>query len=139
MKVSFEDAVAITDLIARYCYYVDFGFADEWASLFTEDGEMLGLGGDLKGHQQLRKLPIMAVKTNNGTSRHQLTNLVLDYGVTKDEVRMHCSGLMTRWDNGGGLINFAEYDSQLVRVDGAWKLKKHVVNLMPARTAPLPL
>jgi hypothetical protein len=131
MKVSVEDSVAINDLIAQYCYYVDYGFAEEWANLFTEDGELIGLGDPLVGREQLKMLPPMAALSNDGTSRHQITNLFLVYGPTQEEVRMRGSGLMTKWEHGGEFICFAAYDAQLVRVDGEWKIKKNVANRLP--------
>jgi hypothetical protein len=130
MGVSIEDSVAITDLIARYCYHVDAGHADEWADLWTEDGVMDGMGRALTGREQLRKLPASASKASGGTIRHQITNLVLDYGDSRDEVRMRASGLMTSWEHGGKFLSFANYDSLLVRVGGDWKLKTIVVKIM---------
>ncbi len=65
-----------------------------------------------------------------GKAGHQFTNPMMDYGASKDEIRVKASGLMTYWDNGGSLFCFAYYDIKLARLEGAWKIKRNDVRLM---------
>ena len=59
-----EDRFAILDLESRYAETWDFGQAEDWATLFTEDGEfqMLAVGNiphaRVNGHAQLREFCI---------------------------------------------------------------------------------
>ena len=83
MSVSVADAVAIYDLIGRYCYYVDHNGGDEWAALYTEDGEAVGmLPEPVIGRAQLRRVPIDSYERFGGKCVHQITNPMIDYGAT---------------------------------------------------------
>ena len=131
MSVSVADAGAIYDLIGRYCYYVDHNGGDEWAALYTEDGEAVGmLPEPVIGRAQLRRVPIDSYERFGGKCVHQITNPMIDYGATADEALVKATGLVTLWTNGGSLFCGVNYDIALVRIDGSWKIRLNKVRLL---------
>ena len=63
-----SDYLQIRDLSARYNYYADMGDAENYAALFTEDGEFDVDGQHVfRGHQQLAD--VMTVPRQNRATR----------------------------------------------------------------------
>jgi uncharacterized protein (TIGR02246 family) len=110
-----EDRDAIRDLVARYCRYVDTGMADEWAALWTEDGEFdLGGGTVVSGRAALRE---HATHLEPGTVHHLATNLEID--VDGDTATNEMSVLLLAK---GTIAMVARVHDELRRVDGTWLL-----------------
>lgn len=53
---SAEDHLAIVDLWARYCMYLDRGDLEGYLQLFTPDAVYQVYGRDVVGHEKMRKL-----------------------------------------------------------------------------------
>ncbi|HLG86858.1 MAG TPA: nuclear transport factor 2 family protein [Alphaproteobacteria bacterium] len=53
LPLSYQDRVAIKELLYRYCYYIDNRIGDAWASTFTPDGKLEFPGTTVQGHDQL--------------------------------------------------------------------------------------
>ena len=110
------DRDAIRDLTARYCLYIDTGRAEEWAALWTEDGEF-DLGGRVvRGRDELRE---HAVHMEPGRVHHLATNLVIE--VDGDEATNEMSMLLT---SKGTIALVARVHDVLRRVDGVWLLHR---------------
>ncbi len=83
-----DDRAAIVNLMMRYGEVHDFGAPDEYASLFTADGEIasgdrvLVQGRDNIAAQAARDHERFAVRLPDGTTtflmRHLITNTVID-------------------------------------------------------------
>jgi hypothetical protein len=112
-----EDRDEIRDLVARYCLYIDTGRADEWADLWTADGEFdIGGGTIVSGRAALRE---HATHMPPGTVHHLATNLVID--VDGETATCEESTLLTAK---GAVVMVARVHDQLRRVDGRWKLHR---------------
>jgi uncharacterized protein (TIGR02246 family) len=112
-----EDRDEIRDLVARYCRYIDTGMADEWAALWTEDGEFdLGGGTIVAGRAALRE---HATHMPPGTLHHLATNLVID--IDGDTAVCEESTLLT---SKGAIAMVARVHDELKRVDGHWRLHR---------------
>jgi hypothetical protein len=53
---SYEDRVAVEDVMARYVWSVDSLDADGYVAVFTEDATIDSNGNISKGHEQIRKI-----------------------------------------------------------------------------------
>ena len=51
--LSYEDRVAIEELLYRYSYYIDNRIGEAWAATFTSDGKLEFPGTTVQGHDQL--------------------------------------------------------------------------------------
>ena len=121
-----DDRDEIRDLVARYCRYIDTGMADEWAALWTEDGEFdIGGGTIVSGRPALKE---HATHMPPGTVHHLATNLVID--VDGDDATNEMSVLLTA---NGAVVMVARVHDQLRRVDGRWRLhrKSYTVDQTP--------
>jgi len=128
MKVTAEDRCEVSDVLARYCFFVDEGEVDEWVDLWTEDGVFAGVTPhQLKGREALRQVPGWAL---SGGSRHKLVNLIMDYGQTSDEMTVRCYNFVTGWlgDARFGTLAVAKY--RLVRRGDTWKIKSNQVRML---------
>ncbi|MBX3511491.1 MAG: nuclear transport factor 2 family protein [Hyphomonadaceae bacterium] len=134
-KLSLSDRADITDLLARYCVYLDEGEADAWLDLWLDDGVFAGASPQpLRGRQALAQLPVRSLSTG---SRHLLGNIVADYGASKDEIVVRCYNLVTSWLGGGRFNSMAIARYELVRVGDSWKIRSNRIRrMMPGEPDP---
>jgi 3-phenylpropionate/cinnamic acid dioxygenase small subunit len=127
--ISTEDWHHINDVIARYCWCVDEADGDGWASLFTDDGQMNGMGLNLKGREQLKG---MAEGMRGGAMRHLYSNLVCEYaGGGKDEVKANYYSYVANYaQTGVNVVGMALCRATLVRQGGAWKIRRNDIDLV---------
>jgi 3-phenylpropionate/cinnamic acid dioxygenase small subunit len=133
-KVSVEDRLEVNDILARYCWHVDEGDAEEWADLWTEDGVFAGVTPEpIRGREQLKFVPGTSL---SGGCRHNLINVVIDYGDTEDEITVRCYNLVFSWMAGGAINCNAVALYKLVRRGDTWKIKSNQVRLQLPPNAP---
>jgi ketosteroid isomerase-like protein len=126
--VSAEDYAAILNLMGIYQHLVDDGDADGWADLFTEDGAFLGFPGeDFVGREALRRIPQINLTRFGGGFRHNLCSFGACYGGTRDEAvaRYYMIGTVTASGAGTTVAMQVDVTTQLVRVDGQWKIRSN--------------
>jgi uncharacterized protein (TIGR02246 family) len=113
-----ENRDEIRDLYARYCLYIDTGTPDEWAALFTTDGEFAGVGDPLVGSEALRSF---AADTRAGGAgmHHVVSNVAVD--VEGDEAAGTASVVIFI---GGAPAIVGRYQDNLRREDGRWKFAR---------------
>ncbi len=70
---------AIAGLVAEYVWLIDHGAADRVASLFTEEGRLLGLGEDIVGRAAIAAWGERRAAMRERTTRHVCTNLRLTH------------------------------------------------------------
>jgi 3-phenylpropionate/cinnamic acid dioxygenase small subunit len=134
-KVSLEDRAEVMDVLARYCWHVDEGDADEWADLWTEDGVFAGVTPQpIRGREALKAVPGWSL---SGGCRHKLVNAVLDYGENTDEMIVRCYNFVTGWLGDAKFNSLAVARYHLVRRGDTWKIKSNQVRMqMPAGADP---
>lgn len=76
-EVSTDVEAAIRRLLARYCQLVDDGDFDAAAELFRDDARFILLGEEKKGRDVIQQ---MLVNVTEGTTLHQVTNIVVSNG-----------------------------------------------------------
>jgi uncharacterized protein (TIGR02246 family) len=130
MKMDPVDHIAIQQLFARYCHRVDHGDAAGWVSLFTPDGsfEVAGVM-TLAGAEQLATMPGAVTKQGAGKWRHQITNILIEPRGA-DTAHILAYGLVTDWQEGGKPSSFTDYEIDLVRLDGEWRIARLVARLV---------
>jgi hypothetical protein len=115
------DYIAISDFVARYCWLVDHGRADEWVGLWTSDGVFIGAGPDpVVGREALRAVVEHVVRSK---MRHHYGNLYCEYLGDENTVRARYYNQITRWEAGGSLMSLVLTELTLVRSDDSWLIK----------------
>lgn len=126
-NVSIQDRSAATDLLARYCFYVDEGMTEEWLDLWEEDGVFFGTrSAPVVGHEALRASPEGSLA---GGMRHYLCNVFLDYADSEDEITAIGYNLILSWKNSPAIFANAVVRYTLVRRGDRWKIKSNQVRL----------
>ncbi len=128
--VSIEDHLAITELLSRYSHAIDRGAPEEFADLFTADGEWEGPGGTHRGRAQLIEL-IEAYRRHPdvASSRHWVSSTVIDEEDGKVRATSYslCAALS---EDGQGVIAelIGRYHDELVQVDGEWRFARRLIS-----------
>ena len=129
-QVRAEDAYAINDLLARYCWYFDEGDADGYASLWTGEGELTGFGEPIRGMAALRKILKDSYADSQGKLRHVLTTVTQSYGKDTNSVTAKAYNVVTRWNSGGSLVFNVKETFELRRMAEGWRLASVHLDIM---------
>lgn len=131
MTLSWEDHVAINELIALHGHLVDAGELDRLDEVFTADVayDVSDYGfGVLRGLSSNREAAL-ALGEGNPVGHH-VTNVVLsEQG--PDVVRARSKGIGIMADGTCGSVT---YEDTVVRAEGGWRISERIVR---ARRAPL--
>lgn len=115
-----EDLEAIRDLDARYCRALDDGDWDTLVSLFTDDGEFVGLSR-ARGHAELRSFFAGLAEAGLTAFWHHVTNLEITLDGT-DGARARSFLWQPCVQDGVTHIAAGRYTDTLRRVDGGtWR------------------
>jgi hypothetical protein len=133
--VSLDDANAINDLLARYCWYFDEGRGEEWAGLYAEDGVLEGSRPEpVRGRAALASIAADSYARFGGRLRHHHGNVYLEYGEDVNAVIARFYNQVSTWTGGGGgvLLMMAISTATLVRSgrDGSWRIRKNSVVML---------
>jgi uncharacterized protein (TIGR02246 family) len=110
-----EDRDAIRDLYARYCFHIDTGTAEQWAALFTPQGEFGGVGDPVIGTEALTAFASGSLASGMNT-HHLVTNEVID---VQGDSATGSASLALYMSGSPALIG--RYQDSLERVDGQWR------------------
>jgi len=125
--VSHEDRNAIRRLKHEYCFAIDSGRYEEWASLFTEDGRFVrGSGDAYEGRDELYAFASEEFDPIFETFAHIVTNPVIDGDGDRATGRWYLFMPYQEHGGGTGWIH-AKYDDTYRRVDGEWRIAESVV------------
>lgn len=129
-----EDRFAITELMDRYGIVHDFGSPEEYADLFTSDGE-IGSGGRVlvKGREALmaqarrdhEKYTIEIGPGRKATSlmRHIVSNREVRLtGADTAEGSCYVMTYVQDGDEGPKLLSIGRYEDRYRRENGAWRI-----------------
>jgi hypothetical protein len=134
--VSVEDTLAVQDLLARYCWYVDEGMSEEWAALYTADGIFEGTRPEpVIGTAALKKVPAEIQARAKGGIRHQYGNLYLEYGDAANTLTARFYNQISMWKDGdASLVMMAICTATLVRADAGapWRIKRNTIRALRA-------
>jgi uncharacterized protein (TIGR02246 family) len=114
-----EDLEAIRDLDARYCRALDDGDWDTLVSLFTDDGEFVGLSR-AHGHDELRRFFAELADAGLTAFWHHVTNLEITLE-GPDAARARSFLWQPCVQDGTPHIAAGRYTDALRRVDGTWR------------------
>jgi hypothetical protein len=126
--VSTEDFLAVQDLFARYCWYLDESRGEEWAALYTEDGIFEGTRPQaVRGQAQLIEVPSQGQAFFNGKLRHQYGNLYIERDAEENRLVARFYNQVTAWGDGGKFVMLAQCTATLVRASAGapWRIEKN--------------
>jgi len=141
--MSDEDAIGAVaerlqagDVIVRYAAGIDDGDFEAYRALFADDVEMLGFGPEtIRGPEAWIAFVHKALEAFSGT-QHMLgpphVELHGEHAELRCDVQAHhfyrepAGRLMTLWGT---------YRSSLVRADGAWKIRRHRLDVRGTRVS----
>jgi len=119
-----EDKDAIRELLARYCFLLDGYRLDEFAALFTADGEWISRNGTAKGPAEIEKLlrGMVPEPAPGRRRKHFTANIIVD--LAGDSATVISNFLVVRDSEAGPAIAVAgTYDDIVVRTGQGWKFK----------------
>jgi hypothetical protein len=125
MQLSIDDIIAIHHLYANYSHSFDFGTPDEFAAIFTEDGELETSAGVSRGHKQLAKGVSWAREHLPGI-RHGTMNVIVDG--EGDEAQGSSYLLVYQAVDGAiTLLQSGRYQDSFRKVGGEWRFLRRVM------------
>jgi uncharacterized protein (TIGR02246 family) len=130
---TYEDRIAVEDVMARYVWAVDSLDADGYAAVFTEDAVIDSNGNISKGHEEIRKIVTNLIKRRDdnkakGLPASNLYHMVSNVRITfpKANEALHQSYWQTvRRDSDGKMIAAAmgRSEDHLVKGNGKWLIQ----------------
>ena len=130
---SYEDRIAVEDVMARYVWSVDSLDADGYVAVFTEDAVIDSNGSISKGHEQIRKIVTDLIKRANdnkaagkpaGNLHHVISNVRILF--PKPGEAIHYSYWQTvRKGDDGKMVAAAmgRSEDHLVKRNGKWLIQ----------------
>jgi len=130
---TYEDRIAVEDVMARYVWAVDSLDADGYVAVFTDDAIIDSNGSISKGHAEIRKIVTGLIQRRDdgrakGVPAANLYHVISSVRITfpKPGEALHQSYWQTvRRDKDGRMIAAAmgRSEDHLVRHDGRWLIQ----------------
>ena len=130
---TYDDRIAVEDVMARYVWAVDSFDAEGYVAVFTEDAVIDANGNVSKGHEEIRKIVTNLMKRRDdnkakGLPASDLHHMVSNVRITfpRANEALHQSYWQTvRRDTDGKMIAAAMGSSEdhLVKRDGKWRIQ----------------
>lgn len=130
---TYEDRVAVEDVMARYVWTVDSLDADGYVAVFTDDAVIDSNGAISKGHEEIRKIVTGLIQRRDdnkakGLPTANLYHVISNMRITfpKPGEALHQSYWQTvRRDNDGRMIAAAmgRSEDRLVKRGGKWLIQ----------------
>ena len=130
---TYEDRIAVEDVMARYVWAVDSFDADGYVAVFTEDAVIDSNGNISKGHEEIRKVVTSLIKRRDdnkakglpaGNLYHVISNVRITF--PKANEALYQSYWQTvRRDNDGKMTAAAmgRSEDHLVKRNGKWLIQ----------------
>jgi hypothetical protein len=131
--ISIQDTLAVQDLLARYCWYLDQNRGAEWAALYTEDGVFEGTRPQpVCGRPKLQEVPSQGWTYSKGTMRHQYTNLYIEAGSDENGLLVRFYNQVSTWTEGYKPLMLASCTATLVRANAnaPWRIKRNTIEAL---------
>jgi len=130
---TYEDRIAVEDVMARYVWAVDSLDADGYVAVFTKDAVIDSNGNFSKGHEEIRKIVTSLIQRRDdnkakGLPPSNLYHVISSVRITfpKPGEALHQSYWQTvRRDKEGRMIAAAmgRSEDRLVKRDGKWLIQ----------------
>ena len=130
---TYQDRIAVEDVMARYVWAVDSLDAEGYVAVFTEDAVIDSNGNISKGHEEIRRIVTNLIKRRDdnkakGVPTANLYHVVSNVRVTfpKANEAVHLSYWQTvRRDNDGRMVAAAmgRSEDRLVKRNGKWLIQ----------------
>jgi uncharacterized protein (TIGR02246 family) len=130
---TYEDRIAVEDVMARYVWAVDSLDADGYVAVFTEDAVIDSNGSISKGHEQIRKIVTDLIKRRDDNKAkglptanlyHMISNVRITFPNANEAVH-HSYWQTVRRDKDGKMIAAAmgRSEDHLVKRNGKWLIQ----------------
>ena len=130
MASELEEKEAIRDLMSAYCFHVDNGEFEQFATLFTDDAIFeAGPFGKLHGRQAIFDfISAQVPRSGEGPARKHCTlNHVIR--VSGSEARADSYIVVLRETSGGIMASLAgRYEDLLIKQAGSWRFKMRKIH-----------
>jgi uncharacterized protein (TIGR02246 family) len=127
------DELEIRNLIARVAQLADHGDAEEYASLFTEDGSWEFPGGPRRGRADIlagaRERRSQRVTGPGSATRHLIATVAVQ---VEDAATATADSYFQFWRDTAtapALFNMGHYHDELRREDGTWRIARREITL----------
>ena len=125
MPTALEDQLAISELLAEYCFRLDDGRFAEMAALFTEDGTWDTAFGKAVGRAAIAELA-QGLRRRSGDTRPRAVHLVANIAIALDGARAQARSnwmVMQNSPDGPKIGSGGAYFDELVRAGGSWRFR----------------
>ena len=136
---TYEDRIAVEDVMARYVWAVDSLDADGYVAVFTDDAVIDSNGAISKGHAEIRKIVTNLIQRRDenrakGLPASNLYHMVSNVRITfpKPGEALHQSYWQTvRRDKDGRMIAAAmgRSEDRLVKRNGKWLIQSRTLTV----------
>jgi hypothetical protein len=128
------DRLEIRELMDLYGTVHDIGTPEEYADLFTEDGE-IGSGGRVmvKGREALMAQAVRDHERYTETDARGRTSSIMRHLITNAQVKItgentaegtcYVTTMVRKGDVGPAVLSISRYIDQYVKVDGKWRIQ----------------
>jgi len=119
--LTLADKWEIQELVAQYAYAIDHRQAQDWAELFTEDGQFISAGTlRARGREELIEYVKRAEQTGNQI-RHWTCNMLVEGDSERARLRLYVMAIDVSQTIRPYLMG--EYDDRVVKLQGRWKFE----------------
>jgi len=130
---TYEDRIAVEDVMARYVWAVDSFDADGYVAVFTDDAVIDSNGSISKGHAEIRKIVTGLIERRDGNKAkglpaanlyHVISSVRITFPKPGEAVH-HSYWQTVRRDKDGRMIAAAmgRSEDRLVRRNGQWLIQ----------------
>ncbi|MFO7324756.1 MAG: nuclear transport factor 2 family protein [Pseudomonadota bacterium] len=135
------DRLAIRELMDLYGTVHDMGTPEQYADLFTEDGEIATGGGPVlvKGREALMAQAVRDHERYSETDARGRTGSIMRHLITNAQVRLLDDGtaegtcyvttMVKKGNVGPAVLSISRYVDRYVKVDGQWRIKRREIYL----------
>ena len=130
---SYEDRIAVEDVMARYVWSVDSLDADGYVAVFTEDAVIDSNGAISKGHEQIRKIVTDLIKRRDDNKSkglptanlyHVISNLRITFPKPNEAVHQSYWQTVRRGEDGKmTAAAMGRSEDRLVKRNGKWLIQ----------------
>jgi uncharacterized protein (TIGR02246 family) len=130
---TYQDRIAVEDVMARYVWTVDSLDADGYAAVFTEDAVIDSNGNISKGHAEIRKIVTNLIKRRDdnkakglpaGNLYHMVSNVRITFPKANEALYQSYWQTLRRDTDGRMIVGgMGRSEDHLVKRNGKWLIQ----------------